>query len=450
MKDACRRIKRVSMEVTGKTLFVVFMFFSLAMISFSEAHAEILTLPEGLRLAAERSRIIKIAESEELISESDAMIARSKMLPEINAFLSQTSLAHQPAAVFGPQTVPVSERNFLSYSLNIQQTLFDFKGNASRYGASKAILNSKKLDTKRLRNLVAIDFVLAYLDLLEAEKMLAVADKEVERLESHLHVAKSLYDEGVITKNDLLQAEVKISDARQRLLTAKSLRKINASRLNNILQRPLLAEIEIMDINGLSADITDIDLEKAWEIAEKDRAEVQIVNETLRSLDMEETAKRSEYFPKLFLKGSYDYTENRYQVHEGNWSLSLGMGINLFRGGSTRGEILKLEFQKEKLLEQKNKLIDEIKLEVEKYMLDIRTARERVAVTGNAVQQAEENLRINRIKYEEGVGTATDVLDAVSLLTVAETNYHRSIYDLRKAEAAALYATGKELLEVYK
>jgi outer membrane protein TolC len=126
------------------------------------------------------------------------------------------------------------------------------------------------------------------------------------------------------------------------------------------------------------------------------------------------------------------------------------MGINLFQGGITRAELKKNESQRLRLVEEKNKLIDDIKLEVEKYLLNVGTAKERVEVTKDSVQQAEENLRINRVKYEEGAGTATDVLDAVTLLIVAETNNYKSVYDLRRAEAAVLYAIGTDLSEVYK
>ena len=114
------------------------------------------------------------------------------------------------------------------------------------------------------------------------------------------------------------------------------------------------------------------------------------------------------------------------------------MGINLFQGGSTKAELMKIDNQRLKLVEEKNKLMDDIRLEVEKYLLDVNTARERVAVTRDAVEQAEENLRINKVKYEAGAGTATDVLDAVTLLTIAETNNYKSVYDLKKAEAAVL------------
>lgn len=417
--------------------------------------AAVLTLSEGLRLATENNRLITIARHDESISEADTFIARAKMLPDINASLDQTFLAHQPNAVFGSLVVPAQQKDFYSFSLNVQQTLYDFRKNASHYEATKAIVNTKKLDEKRVRNLVALDFGLTYFDLLEAEKMILVAEREVERIEVHLRDAKSLYEEGVITKNDLLQAEVRISDARQRLLTAKNLRAVTASRLNNVLVRPLNTEIEatdayIKELKGLSEGVLALDMEKAWETAERQRPEVLIADETARSLELERTSKKADYYPKFFVRGSYDYLQNRYQTPDANWSLVLGLGINLFSGGSTKAEIRKLEYQKMRLLEEKNNLIDGIKLELKKYILDSKSSKERIEVTKDAVQQAEENLRINRVKYEEGVGTATDVLDAVTLLTIAETNYYKAVYDLSRAEAAVLYSMGVDLAEVYK
>lgn len=450
MKKAFFRDAYAVFTSTKKLMAAVFASVFILLLFPLCAYADLLTLPEGLKLAAEKSSLLKMAQSEEMIAEADTTIARSKQLPEVNALFSRTSLRYQPAAVFGTVSVPVSEKDFLAYSLSIQQTLFDFGGNASKYNASMAVLDVKRLDTKRMRNLVAVNFVIAYLDLLESEKMLVVADKEVQRLESHNLVARHLYDAGVITKNDMLQAAVRISDAKQRLLTAGNLRKVNASRLNSLLQRPLLEDLRVMDINGLSVDLSGINMANAWEVAERSRAELLMVEETMKALELEEKARTSEYLPLLFLRGGYDYTENRFQVHEENWSLTLGVRINLFRGGSTRGELLKLQGQKQKLHEQKNMIIDEIRLEVQKYMLAVSTAGERLEVSRNAVAQAEENLRINEVKYREGAGTATDVLDAVTLFTIAETNYHKSIYDLRRSEAAVLYATGKDLLEVYK
>ena len=77
-------------------------------------------------------------------------------------------------------------------------------------------------------------------------------------------------------------------------------------------------------------------------------------------------------------------------------------------------------------------------------------AKDRIKATKDAIGQAEENLRINRIKYSEGAGTATETVDAITLLTVAETNYYRSLYDYYRSEAGFQYATGRDLMEVYR
>lgn len=448
-----RNVRKNSIQGSVRMMDLILLsFITIATLSYplKAASAELLTLSEGLKLVTEDNRLVRITRHEERISEADTLLARSRMLPEMNASAGYTTQAHQPAAIFGPQTVFVSEKDYLSFSLNVQQTLFDFRGNASRYAASKAILSSKKLDVIRMKNLVALDFLLIYFDLLEAEKMFLVAGKEVERLEAHLRDAIHLYEEGVITKNDLLQAEVQISDAKQRLLSAENLRSLTASRLNNILSRQLTEEVRVADIDGLSHDNLIIDKVRAWEEAEKSRPEIMIVDETLKSLDFEKKAKVSEYFPQLFVRGGYDYTENEFMVHEDNWYIMLGLNMNIFQGGATRAGLNRIENQKLKLIEQRNKLLDDIKLEVERYLLDIQNSRERIMVTRDAIKQAEENLRINKLKYEEGVGTATEVIDALTLLTRSEVNYYRAVYDLRRAEGAFLYATGRNLQEVYR
>ena len=412
--------------------------------------AETLTLGEGLKLVTEKGRLVRIALQDEEIAKDNALLARAGLFPRVNASLSQTMLAHQPQAVFGALTVPVSQQNFLAYSINVQQTLYDFKRTASRYAAGKALVDTQRLDTQKIRNLAAIEFALAYYDLLEAEHLAALAVMEVERLQLHLRDARTLYGEGVITKNDLLQAEVRLSDAGQRLIGARNSRAVAVSRINNALRRPLTAGIAVEDVNKLAPDYPETDLEKAWEISLKERPEIMIAAETLKVLDIEEQAKNAEFYPELFVRGAYDYTENRYQVYEGNWAVLFGVGVNLFSGGSTKAEVARIEHQKSRLREAREKLVDDIKLEVQRNLLDRETARQKVDVLRGALQQAEENLRINRTRYQEGVGTATEVLDAVTLLTVAETNHCRAIYDLGRAEAAATYSQGRDLAEVYK
>jgi len=434
-----------------KVFAIIFILPFLALSFFSNCFAEdterIITISEGLRLATDNNRLIKIASFNKDIASADSLVAKSKLLPSLNASISQTYLSHQPGAHFDSQTAFLSQKDFLSYGINVYQTIYDFRANVSRYEASKTVLDVTKLDIVRIRNLVALDFINTYFDLLETEKMILVAQKEVERFEEHLKVAQSLYTEGVITKNDLLQAEVMLSDARQRLLTMKNMRSTNASKMNNILARPINAEVRVIDV---PMDVSEaLELEKAWKTAETERSEIMIIDHELKILDLQETATKSEYYPKLFAQGGYNFTENRYQFPQGNWSMVLGMNVNLFSGGSTKAEVSKVIYRREQLLEQKRKLVDDIELEVEKSYLDLKNAIEKIQVTKDAASQAEENLRIHKIRYEEGIATSTDVVDAITLLATAETNYHRAVYELRRAQAELQYAIGLDLVSMY-
>jgi len=418
--------------------------------SIEKADAGILTLSQGLRLAAENNRTLKIHQKNELIAESETIIAKSAMLPNINGSASHTFLSHAPRAIFGNTSVPTSEKNFSSYSIAIQQVLFDFGKNKNLYEASRKILEAKRIETQLIRNQILLEFALAYLDLLESEKFVNVAQKEVESVASHLKNAKALFEIGVITKNDLLQAEVRLSDAQQRLLKAKNMRSINASRLNNILSFPLNRELQVADIQESQFDYGLLEIKNAWETAIRQRSEIIIVKKIMDSIELEMRSKKSELYPKLFARLSYDYIENKHQLHNANASMTLGMSLNLFSGGSTKAEISKIEYKKIQMYEELQSLADNIRLEIDKNIMDIRNALDRIKVTKDAIGLAEENLRINKVRYEEGVGTATEVLDAITLLTTVETNYYSSLYDVKRAESSFLHSIGKDLLEVYK
>jgi outer membrane protein TolC len=415
---------------------------------FGEEFPRPVTLAEGLKVATENSRVVKIAARDRDISAADIMIARAAYFPSINTSATQTFLANQPGAIFGIFSVPTGEKSSFAFGLDVRQTLYDFGARSSRYESAKIASDEAQLNVDRVRNVVALDFVLTYLDLLETEKLRLVAAKEVESVSSHLATAGSLYDEGVITKNDLLQAEVRLSDARQRQIAVGNLRAVTAARLNNTLSRPLTEEVRTVDV---SDDFPPgPDLATAWDAAERQRIELKTIDREIRLADLEETTRRSEYYPKFYAEGGFSYTENRYLLHQDNWSFLVGLDMNLFSGGRTRAEIVKIGYRKERLLEQKRKLSDDVKLEVQKSYFDRENARDRVVVTKNAVGQAEENLKINRVRYTEGVGTATDVLDAISLLTTAESNYYRAVYEVGRAQASLLYGMGADLASEYR
>jgi outer membrane protein TolC len=84
-----------------------------------------------------------------------------------------------------------------------------------------------------------------------------------------------------------------------------------------------------------------------------------------------------------------------------------------------------------------------IRLEYDAASNDARIAAERIKTAAKAVTQGEENLRINKDRYQEQVGTATDVIDAQTLLTKTKAEYFRALSDHEVAIARIKKAKGE-------
>jgi outer membrane protein TolC len=409
--------------------------------------AEQLTLSEGLRIVTEENNIVKIKQQDEKSAHTDTLVARSKLLPSINATYDQTFLKNQPGLRAGDLVAWSSERNFYTYQLAIQQIIYDFGNTISLYKSAKLLEDTKRLDTLKTMNDIALEFCRLYFDVLESDKMIAIAEKEVDSLASHAQVARNLLKGGVITKNDLLEAEVQLADGRQKLLNAQNTKRINEARVNNALNRPLTLPVGVAEVSGPRAGLPPY--EGAAEKLESQRTELKIVDATIEAFKYEERAMKSEYLPKFILQGQYDYTENKYLVDESNVGITVQMNLNLWSGGSTKAEVQKMRIAQSRLRIERKKLTDDIGLEAKKYYLDAVNAMEAIKVAKGAISQAEENLRITKLKYVEGTGIARDVTDAIALRTLSETNYWRAVYEYCRAEAGYLHALGYNLKEEY-
>ena len=149
------------------------------------------------------------------------------------------------------------------------------------------------------------------------------------------------------------------------------------------------------------------------------------------------------FFPELFTRLALDYVENSKYREQAIMSATIGLKINLFDGFATsaaRDRALHNQSRSQDLLREAESLA---RLEIATAGNDLRVAGERINVTQTAIRQSQENLRINRERYKERVGTATEVLDAQTLLTQTRTDYYRALFDQQVAAARLKRALGE-------
>lgn len=423
------------------------LFFLLLCVFIFPLSAFSLSLQEGLKLVTEGGRDVRIAQSDEDGAREAVSLARSPSMPSVDLYGRETWLRYQPEAKFGPQAVATSQDQFLSYGVKATQVLYDFGKTSSSVDAAQHGLKARGIEIVRAKNLAAQEFIISYLDLLESEKLLHVAGEEVTRYEAHRKDAEVRFKAGVITKNEVLQSEVILADSRQRLLTADDVRSLKASRINSLLLKSLNDPVQADEVTPSPA--SGITLETAWLAAETDNADLRDFDAKIEAKQESIRTIAAEYYPTVYLSGGYEYLENKYMVHQDNWSLIAGVNINLSSGGASSSKLGIAKAELRSLRLTRDKMLDTIRLAVKAAYLDLQSSRQKIEVVKTSVASAVENLRLQQLRFEQGVGTTTEVLDAVTLVSTAESNLWRATYGMQRAEAGLLYSMGRDLANAY-
>jgi outer membrane protein len=421
----------------------------------AEAPAPTLDLKEALRLAWKANPGLQISRLQALIAGEEVVRARSGFLPTVKTDTSQTIYDNEiqskiPTSILpggfggagggkGYLTFPTTNRNFWGSKTYLDQTIFDFWGTPSRYQAAVLGKSASLLDTARTRDDLFLNVGKGYFSTLRAQKLEVVAQQEVVDLKAHLKIARDQYEFGVVTYNDVLQAEVSLADAEQRLIVARTDTIDIRSALNKLMALPVSAPTVLKDEK---LETRPWGLEEATDVAVKQRSDLKAASARITQQEKVVTQTRAQFFPRIYGQAGLNYQQNDYLLHDTTWFGIFGMQWTLFSGLDTKAQVAQAKLKVNQLQEQHRDLDEQVRLDVQNAYLKVRETADRIRVTEKAVTQAEENLRLNEERYKEAVGTATDVIDADTLLTRTRVNYWTAIYDHQMAKAELLWAMG--------
>lgn len=408
----------------------------------------ILDLKEALRLAWKANPALQVSRLQSLIAREEVVRARSGFLPTVKSEVSHTIYDNEiqskiPSGIIPgiPEglSFPTTNRNFWSSKITVDQTIFDFWGTPARYQA--AILGKKAslLDTAKTRDDIFLTVAQGYFQTLRAQKLVVVAEQEVRQLQDHLKIARDQYEFGVVTYNDVLQAEVSLADAAQRLIVAKTDVVNIRSALNKVMALPVAAPTVLKEEDIVAQPWG---LEQATDAALKQRSDFKASEDRILQQEKVVTQTRAGYYPRIFGQAGFSYQQNEFLLHDTQWFAIFGMQWTLFSGLDTRAQVSQARLQVNQLKERHKDLNEQVRLDVQNAYLQVRDTADRIRVTQKAVTQGEENLRLNEERYKEQVGTATDVIDAQTLLTRTRVNYYAALYDHQMAKAQMLWAMG--------
>jgi outer membrane protein len=409
------------------------------LLAFSQATADILTLQQCLHKASTANRQLKVAAHDVKIAEQNITIGRSGYLPRLDLNGGYTVQQNPQSVLIQSFAVPTQDSNFAFTSASLHQTIYDFGRTPGRYGQAKALSEATSYNYTATEKDIFLQVVEAYYGVLESKKLLQSAEEEVAQMTDHVNVSQNLFDQGVVTRNDLLQAEVQLANSNQRRLAAFNRVENSWILLDYLIGIEPSYRAELQDGQNLEQIPPSVNIETVM----TNRPEWKSLKKSIQAGEFAVEESRSEYFPEIYAKLGVDYVENTKVVEQAILYATVGFQINLFDGFATtarhRQTVEALSRDKESLRD----LDARIRVEYETASNDAHVAAERINAVKKSIQQGEENLRINKDRYQEQVGTATDVIDAQTLLTQTRTEYYTAIFDYQVAVARVKKAMGE-------
>lgn len=267
-----------------------------------------------------------------------------------------------------------------------------------------------------------------YFGMLQADNMQKLGRESVDRLTDHLKNVQAQYDVGVVARVDVLRSQVELANAKQSLIQAENAYQIAEANLNKIVGLPMDTQLKLDDILVYSP--YEKDLPYCLNYAADHRPELEQAKQNVEAAKGALRVAISGHMPQVAAVAEQNWSDKNWPGDEnGNWGVGVTVNLNIFDTGVTNSKIHGAEADLAKAHENYRDAVDVVNLDVRTNYLGLREAEKRIDTTHLAVSQAEEDYRIAQLRYMNGVGTNTDVLDAQVALTDAKTNYLKALYD---------------------
>ncbi|VBB08933.1 outer membrane efflux protein [Lucifera butyrica] len=302
-------------------------------------------------------------------------------------------------------------------------------------------LKEADLDVAVAKQQLKLDVITDYFNVLEYRNEAAVDQATVDNYKEHLDLVNAKFDIGMVAKTDVLTSQVDLADAQDTLIQAQNSYHNAVATLNNAIGLSHGTELVLKD--EFKYEKYPLTLEQCLQYAEEHRPEIAQYEAKVTSAKDAIQVAKSGYLPTVDLTAEQGWYDSHLPgAKNSNWLVKLTTSINLFDTGLTDSQVKQAQHNVDMVSDQAKQERDSILLNVRQYYLSMGEAEKRIETSKVSVNQAEENLRIEKERYKVGVDTNLDLRDAVLSLDSAKKTAIKALYDFNTYRAELEQAMG--------
>ena len=393
------------------------------------------TFEQLAKMAFRQNLSLKISDRQHQVSDLNEQVAFRQLLPAASINSSRNDTLQYTSD-------PANELTSYSTTLRLTQPIYA----PSTWASWKKSKLTKKRNAKSLqkqKQTLLFQLKSAWYDLLKEQILNKQAHESLARLKQHRQNAEAFYASGKIWRNDVLQAQVRVSRGEQDVFAANNRLVLAKSRINTLLNRSIT--LPLNPVGELKWRDFETPFEQLVKQAAINRLEIKQSEIDIAIAKYDRDIAESKRLPSVNLTISSGATASHfdYQRSVTQTIASLSVNWNFWAWGQTNKEVdaADAQIQIENLALQQQKM--EVLSEVQAAYLTVMESKKSLAVSEQALKQSEENFRVSQIRYKEQLGSSNDVLDAQDLLTQTQSSRVTALSRYLTAIAELDLAVGK-------
>jgi len=418
-------------------------FFSFLSLTINAQEKKTLTLNEAIDLSIQNSKQLKTSQAK--IEEATAALkeAVERKLPDAKVSASyirlnsanfdlKTKNNNNGGSANNSEPPKVSQAFYglLNLSLPI------YAGGRIRYGieSSRFLEQATKLDAEDDKDEVIQNTIEAFANLFKAKTAVRLVNENLLEAQQRTKDFSNLEKNGLLARNDLLKAELQSSNSELSLVDAENNLQLANVNMDLMLGLPTSMEL-ILDTTGIEKKDDTRVLDDYLQSALHERRDMAAIDYRKKAAESGVKSVKGELYPSIALTGGYIAADvpNVFSVTN---AVNIGVGVSYNVGSlwKNKAKVEQAEARVKQLAISESMMDDNIRMQVNRSYLNLLSYRKKIEVYAKAIEQAQENYRIVKNKFDNSLATTTDLLDA----DIAQLQARLS-YTLARADAFVAY-----------
>ena len=393
-----------------------------------------------------------IRQAEAAVDAAEARVRQkqSGYYPLIDAEAKYTRLDPDPAIAFPPfGTIQFFPANNYDAHLGLYQTVYDFGKTSSIVAVSRSGREAAKYGLELTKTDIAFRAIRSFYTVLLLEQSMLVQDQQISSLDEYFSIVKKKVASGTATNFDALTIEVKLSEEKNQKFDIA-----NALEKQKIALKRLLGIKDDSDIE-LKGEFSDepVALDETGLIsgARAGRPELKIAAENEAAAAEKLRVAKTDGNPSInvgFMYGEkngyfFDLSEMRK-----NTVGFVQADMQLFNGFKSSNMVREADANLSSAKENSRDAEDSVTEEIRQSISDVRADMEKIDAYKLHVRLAEQAVEQAKVRYENGIITNLDLLNAQTSLAQANLLYLQSLYNYEMSRVSLRKAAGLPLVEV--